>query len=860
MKRLFAVFSLLMLLSCAVNQQPNNNQSSKLLLHVPSPQWQDQIIYFLMTDRFADGDPSNNDQGAGEYDPSRESHYSGGDIQGVIDHLDYIQNLGATAVWLTPVVANQWWSKAGNYGGYHGYWATDFSQVDAHAGSLQTYRQLSDALHRREMYLIQDIVVNHTGNFFNYQGGIQGYNPQNTAQNFVLLEQPDSLQPRPTQPPFDLIDRTNPAHVKANIYHWTPSISDYADTSQQYTYQLATLADLNTKNPQVINKFKQIYADWISKVGVDAFRIDTVRYVEHDFFHHFMHDPDGIFAAAQATGRDNFLAFGEVFDTSKPYANDAEQRVASYVGTPTKPELNALISFPLHQELKTVFAQGFPTDHLAYRLAQHMQQYANPYIMPTFIDNHDMGHFLASGNIAGLKQALATILTIPGIPTIYQGTAQAMVESRQAMFKGGFMAERDYFNQHSELYRFIAELAKLRTSDKLFTRGSLEIVAANKNGSGVLAYKRQYQGRTVLILMNTARHSILIDGIQVADQASSLAPLFGSNAPLKLDNQGKLTTPLAGRSILIAELQPVTTTNTNSKADLAISTPPPATPVTQNLLISGTSSLPNSPIQLIKNTRMSGAIELTTDAKGNWQYEYPVVNVGQEPVSLVAYHAPSNSVSQPLTFSTSVVQPEQVIELSDPAHDDQGLNGHYQPPQHSQSIGQQDILAVKAAMGGEVLKLTLTMRELTDDWIPANGFDNVAFSIFFDFPGQTGISPLPLLNTSMPNNWQWNMGHVVYGWGNTTFSSQGASTVHQGKKFGIAPQIRVNKATKQITFTYRATDFGIQNWRSSRVYLTTWDISGEGAYRELSPTPGKWHFAGGKNNGAKILDWLVLVL
>ena len=129
-----------------------------LKLHVPSPDWRDQIIYFLMTDRFEDGNPQNNDQGAGEFDPKQSARYSGGDLAGVQKRLDYIQGLGATSVWITPPVANQWWN--GTYGGYHGYWASDFKRVDAHVGNLKDYQKLSDALHRRGMYLIQDIVLN----------------------------------------------------------------------------------------------------------------------------------------------------------------------------------------------------------------------------------------------------------------------------------------------------------------------------------------------------------------------------------------------------------------------------------------------------------------------------------------------------------------------------------------------------------------------------------------------------------------------------------------------------------------------------------------------------------------------------
>ncbi len=156
---------LLLLLSAALACGPTKPEP---LLHVASPAWEDQVIYFVMTDRFANGDPLNDDQGSGEFDPANGAKYSGGDLQGIIDQLDYIQGLGATAVWITPPVANQWWDPLQQYGGYHGYWARDLKQVDEHLGTLETYQALSDALHRRGMYLIQDVVPNHMGNFFQY--------------------------------------------------------------------------------------------------------------------------------------------------------------------------------------------------------------------------------------------------------------------------------------------------------------------------------------------------------------------------------------------------------------------------------------------------------------------------------------------------------------------------------------------------------------------------------------------------------------------------------------------------------------------------------------------------------------------
>lgn len=839
-------------------QKETAKEQDELVLHVPSPDWRDQVVYFLMTDRFNDGDSTNNDQGHGEYNPALESHYSGGDIQGVIDQLDYIQNMGMTAVWTTPLVANQWWSDFNQYTGYHGYWATDFGSIDKHVGDLKTYQQLSDQLHRRGMYLVKDIVVNHTGNFFNYKDGQKGYNPKDTAENFFLLQPDNAKQTAPTQPPFDLIDRNNPDHVKANIYNWTPSITDYSNVDHQFTYQLATLADINTKNPVVVDRFKEIYGDWITTVGVDAFRIDTVRYVEHEFFHHFMHDPDGIHAMAKATGRDNFLAFGEVFDTSRPYENSGEQKVAKYFGSKEKPELNSLISFPLHHDLKTVFGQGLPTEHLAYRIQQHMEIYDDPYVMPTFIDNHDMGRFLASGDVAGLKQALATILTIPGIPTIYQGTAQAMIESREAMFEGGFQAHKDAFDQTSEVYLFISELAKLRTGDKIFTRGDLNIIASNSNGPGVLAYSRTYKGRTVLIMLNTSRHDILVNGIQVAKTTKSLKSLYGLNNELMLDNNGRLTTVLSGRAIIIAELVASKVDAENNVASPTIDIQLDEKIMAADFQIKGTAPLPSKPILLVNNSRKDTAITIQTDDKGIWRYAYRVKNLGKEDVSLVAYQPEAGTASQALNFKTEVKTPEWQTTVIDPADDARGLTGKYSAPTHEQSNGQMDLLGIDLAKGGEVLQLTLKVKNLTDDWIPSYGFDNAAFSIFFDLPDMQGKSKLPLIHANMPEGTNWDLGHVIFGWGNTTFSSKNADADHQGERFGIAPLAEVNKSEKTITLTYKTSDFGFTSWAGSKVYITTWDITGEGAYRDLSAVSSKWSFGGGAENDPKILDSMLV--
>ena len=138
--------------------------------------WRNATVYFVLTDRFANGDRTNDDQGQGEYDPSTVARYSGGDLQGLIDRLDYVQGLGATAVWITPPVANQWWDPLQVYGwvsggtlgdfkhhAYHGYWALDFTRLDRNMGTADELKAFVDGAHQRGMRVILDVVMNHPG-------------------------------------------------------------------------------------------------------------------------------------------------------------------------------------------------------------------------------------------------------------------------------------------------------------------------------------------------------------------------------------------------------------------------------------------------------------------------------------------------------------------------------------------------------------------------------------------------------------------------------------------------------------------------------------------------------------------------
>jgi len=834
---------------------PTNVEPTELKLHVPSPDWREQVVYFLMTDRFNDGNPNNNDQGAGEYEKGNGSRFNGGDIQGVIDQLDYIEELGATAVWTTPIFYNQWHNSVSDYTGYHGYWAVDFSQVDPHLGTLKDYQQLSDSLHRRDMYLIQDIVVNHTGNFFNYDGK---YNPENTAENFVLLNDHSATQPAPTQEPFQYINRLDPEHVEKDIYNWTPSITDYQDYSSILTYQLATLADLNTTNELVIDKMKTIYTDWIEKVGVDSFRVDTVRYVDKEFFRRFYHDPDGVMAKANALGKTSFLNFSEIFEVSKPFDNHVEKRMTEYLGSKQKPLLNALINFPLYASINSVFAQGRPTAEMAYRLEQQMSVYPDPYALANFVDNHDVDRFLASGDDAAMKQAMATIFTVPGVPVIYQGDEQGFTKTRKAMFKGGYDSDADSFDRQSKWFKYIQKLTQTRKSHKALTHGDMKQLQSDNRGPGVLAFERSYQGEKLLVVMNTAANTVLAQISQYSNVELEILFQEQTEEYWHKSYKGSLLMSLPAKSIIVARIN-----------DSELSEPSIATKLNltidkhdyrKDFNIHG-EYIPNTEILLIINSNLEQAKLLKTNDKGFWQYLYQIENLGKDEISLQLFDPKLRILSQAQHLTTVNEHLDISMVVSDPESDNHGFDHSYQAPAEAGYQGQMDILSAEIRSSGEILEIELTMDHISDQWVPIYGFDHVVLNLFFDFPEQQGLKALPGLHTTMPSNHEWNVAHVIYGWGNKMFASKGSENNNWGESITRVGTVSVNKAAKTITLGYRGSDYGLNNWQDVAIYISTWDITGEGELRNVVvDKPHAWSFKVPFEDAPRVMDDLLVLI
>ena len=522
---------------------------------------QDEVIYFVMPDRFENGDPSNDrgglkgDRLVTGYDPTDKAFYHGGDLKGLKDRLDYIQGLGATAIWLTPVFRNK--AVQGSPGhesaAYHGYWITDFTNVDPHLGTNEDFRALVDAAHARGLKVYMDIVVNHTADVIYYEecvgknecpyrsiadypyqrrGGVNGaaINPGFTGEgdesdaNFSKLTNPNYAYTVKIAPAEKDIKR--PAWLNNPIYYHNRGDSTFRDESKTMG-DFGGLDDIFTENPRVVRGFIDIYGAWIDKYGVDGFRIDTAQHVNPEFWQQFV---PAMQARARARGIPNFHIFGEAaMDNSDPAHTAVRTRVD---------KLPSVLDFSFMWAIIDVTQKGAPTDELATLFegdALYEGGPASALQLPTFIGNHDAGRYGAfavrflpnAGSEELLKRdmlAHAMLLTLRGVPTIYYGDEQGFTghggdqDSRQDMFASKVASYNDNkligtssttatanFNPQHPLYREIASLARIRTSHPALTRG-LQIIRYSQDKPGLFAVSRLEPGtnREMLLLFNTS--------------------------------------------------------------------------------------------------------------------------------------------------------------------------------------------------------------------------------------------------------------------------------------------------------------------------------------------------------------------
>lgn len=468
--------------------------------------WRKQNIYQIFTDRFFDGEPTNNNYNS-NYSPATGNAPHGGDFKGIEQKLDYIKALGATAIWISPVVRNA-------NGDYHGYAGTDFYNVEPRFGSMADLQRLIGEAHKRGILVVNDIVVNHGSTWVDSGQAGWGTTFLSPPSGYSLKYNSGS---RTYAFPFDNASLTsNFGNTNlANIFHNNCGIiPDYGVSAQVELGELSSLDDFRTESSYVRQKMGEIYSFWISQAGFDGFRIDTVKHVEMGFWDAWC---PVIRSNATAVAKPNFFQFGEVYD-----GNDA--KCGSYTGTKTTStyKMESVLDYPLYYQINSVFAGTGNTKSLEDRYGNlNTNNYDAGSLMSlvTFIDNHDQPRFLSTnigGNTSRLELALFFLYTSRGIPCLYYGTEQDFDGGpdpwdREDMFDGQFEggpSNGDNFNMTAPRFKLVAKLNNLRRLYPALCTGSHDNLWNNPSGPGLFAYSRTIAGsQQAYIVFNTASTS-----------------------------------------------------------------------------------------------------------------------------------------------------------------------------------------------------------------------------------------------------------------------------------------------------------------------------------------------------------------
>ncbi|WP_432816201.1 pullulanase-type alpha-1,6-glucosidase [Streptomyces vilmorinianum] len=458
-------------------------------------------FYFVLPDRFANGDTANDRGGlTGSrletgFDPADKGFYQGGDLKGLTKKLDYIKGLGTTAIWLAPIFKNQPVQGTGKdaSAGYHGYWITDFTQVDPHFGTNADLEKLIDQAHAKGMKVFFDVITNHTADVVDYKE--QSYNYLSKGAFPYLTKDGVPFDDR-TADPFPAVDKDSfprtpvvaadkknlkvPSWLNDPTMYHNRGDSTFAGESSQYG-DFVGLDDLWTERPEVVEGMEKIYQRWVRDFDIDGFRIDTVKHVNTEFWTQWATALDEY---AARRGRDDFFMFGEVYSADPAIT-------APYV---TEGRLDATLDFPFQDAARTFASQSGSADKLANLFAQdyrYTTDKANAYESVPFLGNHDMGRFgtfLKQDNpnatdaelLQRYRLANELMFLTRGNPVVYYGDEQGYTgaggdkDARQTLFASktaDYLDDdqlgtdrthaADAYDTSHPLYRQIAALAKL---------------------------------------------------------------------------------------------------------------------------------------------------------------------------------------------------------------------------------------------------------------------------------------------------------------------------------------------------------------------------------------------------------------
>jgi glycosidase len=501
----------------------------------------DDVLYLIMPDRFANGDPTNDEpaEAPGSHDRSKPRAYHGGDLRGIQNHLPYLKDLGVTALWLTPVVKN------GAAQDYHGYGAVDLYSVDSHLGALKDYQDLVAAAHKQGMKVFFDAVPNHVGPKHPWVSSP----PLPDWFHGTLQHHLDSFSPlkasfygkaggqAAANDPFEsLVDPHAPLHMKRNLTEG---------------WFFGVLPDLNTENPVVQQYLLQNSIWWAEMSGLDGFRVDTFPYVGRKFW------------ANWHTGLRRLYPYmatiGEVFHPDPTVTSFFVGGVKRYDGVDSG--LSTLFDFPMFFALRDVLLRNAPAGRIADVL-RHDALYAHPEMLVPFFANHDVERFASAegGSPAKLKVAFGLTLTLRGIPEIYYGDEVGMPgggdPDNRRDFPGGWIGDaNDAFTpsgrtpRQQEIFSYVQSLLRIRREHAALRGGQLWHLASDESS---YVFARESDEERLVVAFNNADQSRELR-IALADTpaqaAAAIELLFGEAKAELAGKEIRITMPAQSLSI-----------------------------------------------------------------------------------------------------------------------------------------------------------------------------------------------------------------------------------------------------------------------------------------------------------------------
>ncbi|MFF1295216.1 MULTISPECIES: pullulanase-type alpha-1,6-glucosidase [unclassified Streptomyces] len=551
-------------------------------------------FYFVLPDRFANGDTGNDKGGltgtrlATGYDPTDKGFYQGGDLKGLTKKLDYIKGLGTTSIWMAPIFKNQPVQGTGSNAsaGYHGYWITDFTQVDPHFGTNKDLETLISKAHAKGMKVYFDVITNHTADVVDYEEKSYDYlskgafpyltkdgEPFDDSDYAGTGDFPDIGSGSFARTPTVAAAKKNtkvPSWLNdPTMYHNRGDSTFAGESSEQGDF--SGLDDLWTERPEVVSGMERIYEKWVRDFDIDGFRIDTVKHVNMEFWTQWATALDA-YAARQ--GRDDFFMFGEVYsaDTSitSPYV--------------TQGRLDATLDFPFQEAARQYASQGGSARKLASVFGddyKYTTDKANAYEQVTFLGNHDMGrigYFLNQDNpkatdaelLAKDRLANELMFLSRGNPVVYYGDEQGFTgaggdkDARQTMFASktaDYLDDdeigtdrthaSDAFDTSAPLYRQIAALSKLRKANPALADGvQTERYAAD--GSGVYAFSRTdaRTGTEYVVAFNNAGEAKSAT-FATGSAGMKFSGIYGTSGAATSDADKKITVTVPAGSAIV---------------------------------------------------------------------------------------------------------------------------------------------------------------------------------------------------------------------------------------------------------------------------------------------------------------------